>query len=194
MAPETLVVDISREELHSVAPAVEVFEARGPFEVELRNHGRAVHVHCNVDDALSQVATLSETNHFVETESSTTFRVEVADGPRPVSGALRFVTAYGAQEATVPVTVREPASVPMGERASVPPTEAEGGSSDSGSAAGPDLSGLVPGRDDAPVLALAGTALLVAMLAMVLANSTVVMLGVGAVLVGVLVAVVVLLR
>ncbi|MFD1645296.1 DUF7524 family protein [Haloarchaeobius litoreus] len=194
MASETLVVDVSREELHSVEPTVEAFETRGAFEVELRNHGRAVHVHCNVDDGLSRVATLSETNHFVETESSTRFRVEVADGQRPVSGSLRFVAAYGAQEAAVPVTVRDLASVPMGQRASVPPAETEGAASGMGSSGGPDLSGIVPGRDDAPVLAMAGVALLVAVLAMALANSTVVMLGVGAVLLGILVAVAVLLR
>ncbi|WP_256300340.1 DUF7524 family protein [Haloarchaeobius salinus] len=194
MAPETLVVDLSREELHSIEPAVEAFEVRGPFDVELRNHGRAVHVHCNVDDSLSQVATLSETNHFVETESSTTFRVEVRDGPRPVSGALRFVAAYGAQETAVPVTVSDPASVPMGERASVSPVETEADTASGGSSDGPDLSGLVPDRDDAPVLAMAGVALVVAVVAMALANSAVVMLGVVAVLIGILVAVAVLVR
>jgi len=194
MPSETLVVDVSREELHSVEPAVEAFEVRGSFEVEIRNHGRAVHVHCNVDDELSRVARLTETNHFVETESSTRFRVEVRDGPRPVSGTLRFVAAYGAQEAAVPVTVRDPASVPMGERASVTPAETGDDTAGGSTSSGPDLSGLVPGRDDAPVLAMAGVALLIAVLAMALTNSTVVMLGVGAVLIGILVAVVVLLR
>jgi hypothetical protein len=194
MAPETLVVDISRGELHSVEPAVDSFEARGPFDVEIRNHGRAVHVHCNVDDALSRVATLTETNHYVETESSTRFRVEVADGPRPVSGGLRFVAAYGAQEAGVPVTVRDPAATPAVEQAGVPGTEERGTETTTGRSGGIDPSALAPGRDDAPLLALAGVALLVAVLAMALANSAVVLLGVGAVLVGILVAVVVLLR
>lgn len=193
MAPETLVVDVSREELHSVQPAVEAFEASGPFDVEVRNHGRAVHVHCNVDDGLSRVATLSETNHYVETESSTTFRVDVADGPRPVSGGLRFVAAYGATELTVPVTVREPGATPAVDPAEVPEVEAAAEAT-TARAGGADLSGVLPGRDDAPVLAMAGVALLVAVLAMALTNSVVVLLGVLAVLVGVLVAAVVLVR
>lgn len=194
MAPETLVVDISREELHSVEPAVEAFEARGPFDVEIRNHGRAVHVHCNVDDAFSRVATLTETNHFVETEASTTFRVEVADGPRPVSGALRFVAAYGAAEAGVPVTVRDPATTPAVEQGGAAATGESGTGTTVERSGDIDPSAFAPGRDDAPLLALAGVALLVAVLAMVLANSAVVLLGVGAVLIGILVAVVVLLR
>ncbi|WP_435349482.1 DUF7524 family protein [Haloarchaeobius sp. HRN-SO-5] len=205
MAPNTLVVDVSRKGLHSVEPAVEAFDTVGPFHVELRNHGRAAHVHCNVDDALSRVARLSETNHYVETESTTRFRVDVTDGPRPVSGRLKFVTAYGAEEAELPMTVRDPANSPAVAQqrdgaASPPATDDDddgrfgiGGVDVDRFSAG-RVTDLFPDRNDAPVLGLAGVALLVALAATVVADSTVVTLGVASVLVGVVVAMVVLIR
>lgn len=102
---DTLVVEINRAGLHSLeAPAS--FETDGSFVVELRNRGESTHVHLHLDDALSSVARLGATNHYVRGNSVRKVRVDV-DAPEGTSqdGSLKVVVAHGAQTRYVTVTV-----------------------------------------------------------------------------------------
>ncbi|WP_435363786.1 DUF7524 family protein [Haloarchaeobius sp. DYHT-AS-18] len=178
MARVPLPIDISKDGLHSIESAVDSFESTGPFTVSLRNHGRAVHVHCNLDDDLARVASLPETNHFVETDSELTFPVDVQTGQRPVSGRLKIVTGYGAEEQYIPVTITEPKPVgPPSERKTAGESGSEESSLDS-----------LPLDGSLPVLVLAGIALVVALGAAATIGSLEVLFGVGVVVVGVAVA------
>ncbi|WP_253737959.1 DUF7524 family protein [Halohasta salina] len=105
-----LSVDLNRGGLHEIA-APSDFETDGPFEIRLRNHGEAVHVHCNLDDDLSAVASLAETNHYVEPYSRRSVPVDTRRIDTPVTGRLKIVTAYGAESAYTTVTVSPPGTV-----------------------------------------------------------------------------------
>ncbi|MFB6182984.1 MAG: hypothetical protein ABEI96_00375 [Haloarculaceae archaeon] len=106
--PDTLPVHVNREKLHSLeVPAA--FETTGTFDVALENHGEALHVHLHLDDALSEVASIDASNHYVDAESSRIVTVSVdGDASRPVRGKLKVVSAYGAETRYVDVDVAEP--------------------------------------------------------------------------------------
>ncbi|MDG5776267.1 hypothetical protein VB773_08495 [Haloarculaceae archaeon H-GB2-1] len=101
--PETLPVNINRETLHSV-DVPDAFETTGSFDVDLRNHGEALHVHLHLDDALSEVATIDASNHYVDREGDRRVRVTInGDATPPVHGKLKVASAYGAQTRYVDV-------------------------------------------------------------------------------------------
>lgn len=105
----SLVVHLNRGELYDVEPVATSFQSTGPFEVELRNHGQAVHAHLRLDEDLSRVASLNGPNHFVDTDSVTTVQVAVADGAPSVRGMLKVVTGYGSGTDYVEVHVSDEA-------------------------------------------------------------------------------------
>jgi hypothetical protein len=105
---EELPVHIGREGLHSVE-VPDSFEAEGPFDVRLINHGNALHVHLHIDDDLSTVARLDATNHYVESDAERVVRVDVApDREADVFGRLKVVSAYGAETRWVDVDILTP--------------------------------------------------------------------------------------
>lgn len=94
---DTLAAQINRTGIHSLE-VPDAFETDGSFDVELRNHGEPTHVHLNLDDTLSRVATIDATNHYVREQASRRVRVRVDDLPdTEVRGRLKVVTAYGQQ-------------------------------------------------------------------------------------------------
>ncbi|MFB6172182.1 MAG: hypothetical protein ABEJ23_06585 [Haloarculaceae archaeon] len=107
--PETLVVHLGREEPRSVA-VPESFEAHGPFEVELVNHGIAAHVNLRLGDALGEVATVEGDNPYVGAEETQRVRVHVAAEDREVRGTLTVTTGYGAESDQVAVNLIAPVS------------------------------------------------------------------------------------
>ena len=104
---QSLNVDLNREHLHDIELSGPVFETSGSFEVVFRNHGRAVHVHVRLDDALSSVASVAGDNHFVDTDGETRVRVNVAPGSAPLAGSMELVTGYGSASERVRVHVEE---------------------------------------------------------------------------------------
>jgi hypothetical protein len=103
---DRLPVHINREELHGLeVPAA--FEATGSFDIALRNHGEALHVHLHLDDSLSQVAAIDASNHYIEAETERPVRVTVHGDARPIHGKLKVVSAYGAQTRYVDVELEE---------------------------------------------------------------------------------------
>jgi hypothetical protein len=193
--PPTLSVHVSDGELHDIAVETQSFETAGPFNVELVNHGRAVHVHLNLVEGLERGATLDATNHFVETETVRTVGVDVVEEALPAGGKVKIVTGYGAETTYVDVTVREAEdrddTVDIDETLAEPPN-ADAAPADREISVGSLVSALSPGT--APVFALAGVALLVALLASVVVDGVVALLGIAVVLVGVIAAGVILVR
>ncbi|WP_435197297.1 DUF7524 family protein [Natronomonas sp. EA1] len=82
------------------------FDTADSFIVELRNEGEPTHVHLRPDDALSRAASLDATNYYLDRGDRRRLTVHVAEGlDERVTGGLRIVIAYGAEERTVEVTV-----------------------------------------------------------------------------------------
>jgi len=185
-----LPVELNRDRRHEIRVA-ERYEADGPFDVDLRNHGDGVHVHVNVAGPLAEVARVAESNPYVETGASTTVRVDVDAVDEAVTGELVLATGYGGEETRVDVTVEpfEGASeVPVGEDLAEPrggggpPRAAVESTSD----AGVDL--------PVQVFAVAGGAVLLAVAAAVYVGDELVAVGAGVVVVAALVAVALALR
>lgn len=178
--PDALPVHVNRDALHSLE-VPEAFETDGSFDVAIRNHGEAIHVHLHLDDALSEVATIDANNHYVGGNDQRAVRVTV-DGESPAHGKLKVVTAYGAATRYVDVELVEPehesGSVQVDESLAQPQPAGDQGGLD-GPLDDPTL----------PVLALGAVALGVAAAAALVVESDVVVLGALAVLAGVLVAV-----
>jgi len=105
-----LPVDLNREGLHQIAAPSE-FETDGPFEIQLRNHGEALHVHLNLDEELSTVASFGESNHYVAPYSRLSVAVETRRTDTPVTGRLKIVTGHGTESAYTAVTVSPPGTV-----------------------------------------------------------------------------------
>lgn len=180
--PGELSVHVNRDELHAV-DVQPSFEAHDSFDVRLVNHGESLHVHLHLDDGLSRVARIGAANHHVDGNSERVVRVEVDDaalGGEPIRGKMKIATAYGAETRWVDVTLDEPdvedESVRVDESLSKPkpaePTD--------------EPSALT--RPEVPVLALGAVALFAALLAAVVLEDMLVLVGSLIVLAGVLVA------
>lgn len=180
MSEEPLPVHINRAELHSLeVPASH--EAAGSFDVGLVNHGESLHVHLHLDDDLSEVASLDASNHFIDGHAERAVRVHV-DGEGAVHGKLKIVSAYGAQTRYVDVTVTEPeeasGSVEVDESLAEPQPDPQPAESAS----------VVPPVEnpELAVMGLGALALVVAAVAALVVESSIVVLGALVVLAGVL--------
>jgi hypothetical protein len=184
-----LPVHVSRRELHSLdVPAS--FETDGHFDVVFINHDQAVHVHLRLDDTLSEVASLEANNHYVDGESRRAVRVNVDTETLrrgPVAGRLEFASGYGATTRRVDVelgsTEGDSPAVDVGESLATPPDP---------DSSGPDRS--LPSSPETAVSVLGALALAVAVLAAVSLDATLVLVGALAVLAGVVVALLLLVR
>lgn len=102
-ASETLTVHLNRGDIHAIeAPAS--FASSDSFIIELDNHGEASHVHLRLDEALSGVASLPASNHYVRPGAVARVPVSV-DDTGPVGGILTVATAYGSESEGIEVTV-----------------------------------------------------------------------------------------
>ncbi|SIQ98298.1 hypothetical protein SAMN05421858_1022 [Haladaptatus litoreus] len=118
---ETLPIHVNRDGLHHIDVA-QSFEADDSFTIALKNHGAPIHAHLHLDDNLSEVASLSATNHYVKADDTRHVTVTVRDAP--ASGKLKIVTGYGAETAYVDVEIHErdeqKDSIPVDESLSKP--------------------------------------------------------------------------
>jgi hypothetical protein len=105
-----LSVDLNRDGLHQIA-APSSFETDGPFEIQLHNHGEAIHAHLNLDEELSAAANLAESNHYVEPYSSRSVEIDTRRISSSVTGRLKIVTGYGNESTYTEVTVSPPGTV-----------------------------------------------------------------------------------
>jgi hypothetical protein len=105
--PPSFTVDLNRSG-HRTVETTDRFDTSGPFEVSLRNYGDSAHVHLRLDGDLAHVARIPNGNHFVPADEERAVPVDVQPVSEPVSGTLVVATGYGATERTVSVTVDPP--------------------------------------------------------------------------------------
>jgi len=183
---ETLPVHLNRQELHSLeVPAS--FETDDSFVIEVENHGEASRVHVHLDDGLSEIASIDESNHYVEARSTHQVPVTVHE-KRDTFGKIKMVSGYGAVTHWIDVELTETgeSGVEVDEELAEPqPRDPEPEAS---------LGSAVTERPGLPVLALGVVALLVAGIAIIVVESTVVTAGAVVVIAAVLVAGALLLR
>lgn len=110
--PETLAVHLGRNEPRGLE-APDAFEATGSFEVELRNHGEATHVHLRLEGDLAEAGRIEGDNPFVEGGSSERVHVVVSRSAETVQGALIAATGYGAEEHVVDIQLPGPVEDPV---------------------------------------------------------------------------------
>ena len=104
----TLSVELNGDAVHAIR-APDRFTAAGPFAIAFENRGRSTHVHLNFDDELDRVASLRETNHFIDDEATRRVHVAVAEADEAVRGKLKIVTGYGSNTRYVDVRIEPPA-------------------------------------------------------------------------------------
>jgi hypothetical protein len=92
-----MVVHLNREGPHSIEIEPRRFVADQSFDIILRNHGTALHVHLHLDDDLSSQAVLGTVNHYVDEEAVRRIRVTVDQPVEPTEGRLKLVTGYGSE-------------------------------------------------------------------------------------------------
>jgi hypothetical protein len=182
--PDRLPVHANRQQLHSLeVPAS--FETSDSFVIEVTNHGESCRLHVVLDGELAEVATIAESNHYIEANATREIPVSVHD-KRSVFGKIKVVVGYGATTRWVDVELTEPADenreVQVDEDLGKPQPSDEGETDGS-------LGSSVTDRPGIPVFALGFVALLVAVTAAMLSQSIVVAAGAAVVIVAVAVAV-----
>jgi hypothetical protein len=102
-ASDTLAIHLNRADLHSIELPT-TFASADSFVVELDNHGEATHVHLRLDDALSDIASIPTSNHYVRPGATVRVPIRVHE-TGPVAGFLTVATAYGSQSEEVEVSI-----------------------------------------------------------------------------------------
>lgn len=132
----TLRVDLNRDGPKSVEVPASL-SVEGDFYISVENHGTDAHVHLHLDEALSRVARIEQTNPFVPGGGETRIPVSVEPGAE-ASGMLEVVTGHGATRQAVQLTLETPteSTVQVDEGLAEPPSpdRRESDRSDDGSA------------------------------------------------------------
>lgn len=100
---DNLTVDVNPDGMHTLT-VPERFGTEGAFDVVLKNHGEPTHVYLNLDDSLSEAASLDATNFYVEQDETLPITITLSSNTA-ASGDLTVATAYGGEKRFVPVTV-----------------------------------------------------------------------------------------
>lgn len=116
MTSEEVTVHIARDDPDSLEAGASSIETRESFGVVLRNHGSPVHVHCGLGGNLTRIASMDQSNYYVEADEEAYVPVIVDGVEGPVSGTLEVSTGYGAQSVRIDVTVNpDPSPVDVDE-------------------------------------------------------------------------------
>jgi len=176
LVPETLSVHLNREGPRELAVDRAAFETDRSFVLEFVNHGQPLHVHVHPSESLDGVVTPAETQVYVEEGETRSVDVSVPRRLGPVEGTLDVVTGYGAEEATIAVSVTDERK-DGGPDVAVDDTLAEKVSPEG------DASASVP-EVATPVLLAAGVVVLAAGVAVAVPDAGALAVGVAGVLVG----------
>ncbi|WP_337652452.1 DUF7524 family protein [Halomontanus rarus] len=185
---DEVTVYVGRDGMDSLEATASTLETtvRDSLGVVVDNRGTPVHVHCRLAGDLAEIAALEQSNYYVEADSEAFIPVHVDDVSltRDVEGTLEISTGYGANAMTIDATVTtgpEPVDV---DETFASPKRSETESSSIESIArrfGLDAATLA-------VLALGVVALAVAYATTAIVGGLAAVVGVGAVGVGVIVA------
>ncbi|AQL41718.1 hypothetical protein BV210_02850 [Halorientalis sp. IM1011] len=186
--PDELYVDVNRRERNSLSVPAAI-ETDDSFVIRVRNHGNAGRVHVHLDENLSAVASLDETNHYVEANSTQAIPVSVHEH-EPVHGKIKLSAGYGATTRWVDVELTEPddtGTVEVDESLAEPGGGERDGDAD-GDTDGASTESILTDRPELPVLALGTMAVAVAVGAATVFESGLVAAGAVVVFVAVLLA------
>ena len=188
--PERLPVHVNRKQTHSLeVPAS--FEATDSFVIEVENHGGAGRVHVHLDGELATVASVDDNNYYVEADATREIPVSVHDH-REVFGKIKVVVGYGATTRWIDVKLTEPddgGPVEVGDELTVSSGEGADGGVDVDTTDGAEGGGGLADQPVLPVVGLGVLAVIVAVGAAALVQSTAVTVGAGLVVLAVVVAV-----
>jgi hypothetical protein len=209
---DPLTVDVNRTHLHSVEVPDSVSRT-GSFDIELHNHGEAVHVHVHLDDTLSAVASVDAINHHLRPGAVRRVPVIVRRDDRSATGRLKVASAYGAETRYVDLSLEavRPSKPPVEVDAALaepsPDAGRSRGSSSSGggresrsgsgsmrsrsggrSDSGSGLESALPAGLDAPAAALGVATLFLAVVAVVAIDSAILLAGAFVLLAGIVAA------
>jgi hypothetical protein len=119
----TVTVHVNRGSPETLETAVGTFETNESFDLILEGHDTPSHVHCRLDDTLSDIATLPQSNYYVEAGAQTPVPIDVAADriDEPVVGRLEVLTGYGSESVSIRVVVEPtPGSVDIDESLAQP--------------------------------------------------------------------------
>ncbi len=185
MPADSIAIHVNREDNGDIDVTPPAIETDRSFDLEVANHGEPVHLHARASDDIADVVRIRESNPYVESDGWTVVPVVVDGHTGPRSGTIELATRFGANSATVDVTltggVGPEQRVDVDERLAKPPARELDDATDmtDPSAVPVETLGLI---------GLAGLALLVALAATVLVGGPYAFFGVAIVLAGILVA------
>ncbi|MDG5817201.1 hypothetical protein [Natronococcus sp. A-GB7] len=107
MFTPAVTVHVNRDSPERLEAATATFETAESFTLLLEGHDSPTHVHCRLDDELARVASLPQSNYYVETDARTPVPIDVDAGglEESVQGYLEVSTGYGAESAAIAITV-----------------------------------------------------------------------------------------
>ncbi|MFU8866860.1 hypothetical protein [Natronococcus sp.] len=107
MFTPAVTVHVNRNSPERLEAATATFETSEPFTLLLEGHDTPTHVHCRLDEELARVASLPQSNYYVEADARTPVPIDVDAGSleESVQGFLEVSTGYGAESAAIAVTV-----------------------------------------------------------------------------------------
>ncbi|WP_293028747.1 hypothetical protein [Natronococcus sp.] len=107
MFTPAVTVHVNRDSPERLEAATATFETSEPFTLLLEGHDSPTHVHCWLDEELARVASLPQSNYYVEADARTPVPIDVDAGglEEAVQGFLEVSTGYGAESAAIAVTV-----------------------------------------------------------------------------------------
>jgi hypothetical protein len=187
--PDELPVDVNRRERNSLNVPASI-ETDDSFVIRVRNHGNAGRVHVHLDEDLSAVASLEDTNYYVEAQSTAAIPVSV-DEHGVVHGKIKLSAGYGATTRWVDVKLTEPddtGSVEVDESLAEPGGGERETTDEESSTDGATPGSTLADRPALPVLALGALAVAVAIGAATAFQSGLVAAGAVVVFVAVLLA------
>ncbi|ELY52402.1 DUF7524 family protein [Natronococcus jeotgali] len=107
MFTPAVTVHVNRDSPERLEAATATFETAEPFTLLLEGHDTPTHVHCRLDEELARVASLPQSNYYVEADARTPVPIDVDPSglEDPVQGYLEVSTGYGAESAAIAVTI-----------------------------------------------------------------------------------------
>ena len=188
--PDRLPVHVNRKQIHSLeVPAS--FEADDSFVIAVENHGEAGRVHVHLDGELAEIATVADNNYYVEANGACDIPVSVNDH-REAFGKIKVVVGYGATTRWVDVELTEPdhgGPVEVGDELTVSGGDDAETVAVEGGGPTPQSGGLLADQPVLPVVGLGVLAVVLAVGAAAVLESTVVTIGAGVVVLAVVAAV-----
>lgn len=192
MGSASITVHVNRSAGGTIEVERPTLETDRSFELSVVNHGEPVHLHVKPSAELADTVSIQETNRFVDADERITVPVTVAGHTGPVTGRLDLATKFGANAASIEVTltggVGDDQRVEIDDRLTTPPRDEP---------EDPTVLELAADRLTVETLGLAGLvalALLVGLATAVVVGGLVAFLGVAVVLAGVLAALVLIYR